>query len=257
MKNVKSSIFEYLNNIRLWFLLKFRRSSFSNKRSNLQKDGWRLIFNDDFDSLDMSNWKDHNYYGLRFHPGSIEKNGVAPDEYQDSSCNVIENSILKQYCKKENTHIHYTDYDGKYWGEYDISYKTGFLSSIETYQYGYFETRSKMPNIISSWNAFWLTGQVTWPPEIDIYEWYGQRSGGHLTSTLHFGEDGKKTRGMLPWKIKLFDLADDFHVYGFAIVTVVGFVVFFIIFMFMTFMLVSCCLSVCSCVWVCGSRFAI
>jgi Beta-glucanase/Beta-glucan synthetase len=49
-------------------------------------------------------------------------------------------------------------------------------SKIFKQQYGYFEIRSKMPNSTGTWPAFWLTGTQSWPPEIDIYEWYGGKT---------------------------------------------------------------------------------
>lgn len=213
MNKIISEVREFLNNIRLWCLVKFRRSSFNSERSPLTKIGWKLILNDDFDLMNYDNWIDYASCGTRYHPGNIINNGTAPIDYYDSDCNEIKNSILKQYAKKETTRIHHIDYDGKDWGEFDIPFKVGHLNSVNTYQYGYFELRSKQPNVVSSWTAFWLSGQVTWPPEIDVYEWYGTNDK-HCTSTIHWGRDGEKTRGMQPWKVKLFDLTDDFHVYG-------------------------------------------
>lgn len=62
-----------------------------------------------------------------------------------------------------------------------------------TTQYGYVEYRAKMPSATGIWPAFWMLpyispyGQWTWPPEIDILEFYSvanqQRWSWH---TLHY-----------------------------------------------------------------------
>jgi beta-glucanase (GH16 family) len=197
-------------------MIRFCKSKFNNQRTPIEKSGWELTLFDDFDGpFDKEKWIDYGHDGWRFCSGDITQRGKAPLTYYSENNNVIENSILKQYNKKETTHIHFINYDGKDWGEYDIPYTIGMITS-KTFnqQYGWFEIRSKMPNSIATWPAFWLTGSKNWPPEIDIYEWYGGRNKKWFNSTMHWGVDGQPTRGMDCWKHKLFDLTEDFHIYA-------------------------------------------
>lgn len=213
--NIISTISEFLSNMRLCFLMKFHKSDFDNSRTPTQKDGWELTLFDDFDEFNKDTWWDMYNNGLRFYPVSITDEGIAPLCYLGETNNIVENSILKQYTRKETTHIHYIDWDGKDWGEYDIPYTTGLITS-KTFkqQYGWFEIRSKMPNSVATWPAFWLTGSESWPPEIDIYEWYGSRNKKHFDSTMHWGVDGENKK-MDCWTHKLdLDLTQDFHVYA-------------------------------------------
>lgn len=48
----------------------------------------------------------------------------------------------------------------------------GFVSTKQYWRYGWFEASIKLPKGQSYWNAFWMSGEYTWPPEIDIFEAY-------------------------------------------------------------------------------------
>ena len=56
--------------------------------------------------------------------------------------------------------------------EFTIPVGVGFISSKKSWQYGWFEAWIKLPEGKSYWPAFWMTGQNSWPPEIDILEAY-------------------------------------------------------------------------------------
>ena len=51
------------------------------------------------------------------------------------------------------------------------------IRSQQTFYYGYFEARVKLPHGRGVWPAFWINsdynidGQLTWPPEIDVFEY--------------------------------------------------------------------------------------
>jgi beta-glucanase (GH16 family) len=86
-------------------------------------------------------------------------------------------------------------------------------------RYGYFETRMKMPRSSGLWPAFWLLpalspeGNVIWPPEIDVVEYFSREP---LVSihTVHFKtptkfneEDGRRYQHPA-------ELSDDFHTFA-------------------------------------------
>lgn len=208
---------EFLMNIRLWYLVKFNKKIFNNNPTPLTKEGYEITLIDEFNGneLNKNMWMDLTYFGLRFHPGNIIDKGIAPTTYYSEYNNVVSEGTLKQYTKKEEVGIHYIDWDGKDWGNYTIPFTSAMLTSKELkQQYGYFEIRAKMPRSTSTWPAFWLTGVNSWPPEIDIYEWYGSKSYGNFSSTFHWGVEKTESRRMSGWTHKLFDLTQDFHIYG-------------------------------------------
>lgn len=65
-------------------------------------------------------------------------------------------------------------------GEFD--YSEGFISSHDKFfqKYGYWEICAKFPAGKGLWPAFWLVPQDrSWPPEIDVAEWFGSIEGMH------------------------------------------------------------------------------
>ena len=118
-------------------------------------------------------------------------------------------------------------------------YRSGMIRSKMTFKYGYFESRVKMPRGKGVWPAFWMNsdkresdGKISWPPEIDIFEyvfnekddkanmfhvgvvarksgdkpgsdiWGGQRLASHpkLNKAGHFFAD--------------YNIADEYHTWG-------------------------------------------
>jgi beta-glucanase (GH16 family) len=61
-------------------------------------------------------------------------------------------------------------------------YPSGMIRSRQTFRYGYFEARIKLPPGKGLWPAFWLNsdydkhGKLSWPPEIDIMEYAPNRT---------------------------------------------------------------------------------
>jgi beta-glucanase (GH16 family) len=94
-------------------------------------------------------------------------------------------------------------------------YASGILTTYSSFTqlYGYFEIRAKFPAGKGYWPAFWMIpkGTMSTPPEIDIVEVLGDQ----LTSlfvTSHWNEQGKaKSKG---FNITVPDMSADFHRYG-------------------------------------------
>jgi beta-glucanase (GH16 family) len=148
----------------------------------------------------------------------LTNNSKPPLMYLADDAVIIENNNLKLENRKEITKVHYIDYDGKDWGEWDIPYISGQIDSSNAFEqkYGYFEIRSKMPKSLGTWPAFWLCSKYAWPPEIDIYEIYTGKHNGkkEFESSVHWGVAGESSRGTDCVNCKTLDLTDDFHVYG-------------------------------------------
>ncbi|MBL7835917.1 MAG: glycoside hydrolase family 16 protein [Bacteroidetes bacterium] len=167
---------------------------------------WQLTFEDDFDTLNLSKWRRGQAWG-EFHPEH-------PHQYYSSDMIKTKDGLLYlggQYKPKT-----FKSADSSI----SIPFAIGLINSDISFQqkYGYFEIRSKNPKGPATWPAFWLTGATKWPPEIDIFEMYGRKSGKNINNqyaTIHYGKSGSHSRGFLSKKVNLPNNTDTaFHVYG-------------------------------------------
>lgn len=209
--------------IRLWFYVTFNSKRFNNVINDLEKEGWELTFNDEFDEgeVNREKWRTDAYYGLRYHPGDIIEKGTAPVCYYDDNCFEFNGSVMSQLAKDEPTEIEYIDWDGKNLGKYTIPYKIGQLDSSNYFsqKYGYWEIRSKMPNEPGNWSAFWMVSTDNYPPEIDVYEVYTGKKRGMkgFDSNFHWRKKkGARTGDKLmnPKTHRVLDISKGFHNYA-------------------------------------------
>jgi len=80
------------------------------------------------------------------------------------------------------------------------SWCAGLISTKKAYQFGWFEAEIMIPTDFMQWSAFWLAGQDSWPPEIDIFETYYADEQLWVKPNVHFGnagtwKDGKRDMG--------------------------------------------------------------
>lgn len=54
------------------------------------------------------------------------------------------------------------------------------------YLYGMFEISCRLPKVYGQFPAFWLCGNNTWPPEIDIFEYHNGKEGQRISSSVHW-----------------------------------------------------------------------
>lgn len=112
-----------------------------------------LVFEDTFDSdtIDTEKWRTNYPWGSREH------------NYDG-------------YASSQNVYL----YDGKLVIEAEDrprngkSYTTGVAAAKRPFSPGYVEGYIKTPPAVSGfWPAFWLTSVSEWPPEIDLFEFFG------------------------------------------------------------------------------------
>lgn len=170
------------------------------------KEGWTLSFEDNFDSLNTKKWRLGQPWG-EYHPGN-------PHQYYSREMISTDSGLLhlrgcyrpKQFASGDSQIL--------------IPYAVGLMNTDISFQqkYGYFEIRSKNPKGPATWPAFWLTGAHKWPPEIDIFEMYGKKTGKTIHNqyaTIHYGISDTKSRGYMSKKINLPDNTDsEFHTYA-------------------------------------------
>jgi len=161
------------------------------------------VFIDEFKSaLNLREW----CYGMPwgdFHPES-------PHQYYDNDGTlsyvsteglVLElRKIPKTYKKSDLPDWRQTP---KMPDEFTIPVGVGFVTTKQSWKYGWFESTIKLPKGMSYWPALWLCGLETWPPEIDIFEGYSHEGPLYnhkgtphrkIQPNLHYGvvEEGTK-----------------------------------------------------------------
>lgn len=166
---------------------------------------WHLVWADEFDSstINMDNW---SY--------DVPTNGRWNKEIQSYTQNnaSINNGSLIIEARKEDI----TEPSGE-----TYNYSSGKLitKGKQSWTYGKFELRAKMPTGQGIWPAIWMMPEDepfygTWPKcgEIDIMELLGHIPN-KLHGTCHFGEPHKESQGtyFLP---EGESFGDDYHIYS-------------------------------------------
>ena len=209
---IKAMFFQRSMHIRsVWPTLNFkiRTQLFhcdNNYTSPLNKKGWQLTFEDNFDSINKEKWRLGQPWG-DFHDASLH-------QYHEANNVITKDGFLYLLGKFSPKKFNHKD------SSIIIPYSIGLINSDISFKqkYGYFEIRSKNPKGPATWPAFWLTGAHRWPPEIDIFEMYGKSTGKRIHeqfSSIHYGISGHNSRGTIIRKIWLpKDTDTAFHVYA-------------------------------------------
>lgn len=122
-------------------------------------DGWTVVFQDDFTAakLNASAW----YTRFIYENGTMDHFQNEQQRYRDDGNHVLTGGVLSLVAKGPTSTGLYT---------------SGMIRSRQTFRYGYFEARIKLPPGRGLFPAFWLNsdydekGNLDWPPEIDILE---------------------------------------------------------------------------------------
>jgi len=169
-------------------------------------DGWRLVFEDNFDGteLDMSKWN-YNYTWGHTHNHQA---------YMDESQVAVEDGKLKitaiPWIADENRGS--TD---KWSNQFGTIYYNCTSGAVNTngkfnFTYGYMEGSFKMSDE-GTWPAFWtLNANGAWPPEIDILEVPKARDVHHYY--YHYSKDGGEAS--FGGTSTNMDKRNGFHTYG-------------------------------------------
>lgn len=184
----------------------FNKQTVKISKALVNTNEWELVFFDEFDSLDTKKWRLGQAWG-EFHPDHLH-------QYYSKQDIKVSNGTLKLFGSYNPKSFKLKD------SNVIIPYSVGLINSDISFKqkYGYFEIRSKNPKGPATLPAFWLAGANRWPPEIDIFEMYGKKTGKTVHNqyaTIHWGKSGTKSRGYLTKKINLPNNTDTFfHVYA-------------------------------------------
>ena len=207
LTNIKKSLykFNYIDDVirNKWILFKFnqavKQGKLNQNQTTIHSD---IIFRDEFNNLglDKFKWNISQPWGS-YHP-------INPYVYYSKKGVTIENSNLilstiKHPVREDNMTFPY------------------IVGLIQTYNhfvntYGYYEMKAKMDKGVASWFAFWLTGNDGWPPELDIFELYGEKDGSKITTlktTLHWKKEGQHKQHTFKAKLPE-NINTEYHIYA-------------------------------------------
>jgi len=179
---IKDNIVNFLLYIRFFILI---RLGYGQRKSSKNKLGYDLTFIDEFNDISWdydgfnNKWKVGEVFGL-YHP---DKDNVY---YNEPEIVKINNNSYARFK---------VEYKPKVFDNRLIPFAVSLLSTERSFsqQYGRFECRMNLPKEKGTWPAFWLWGP-TWPPEIDIIEAYGKKTGRTVKtqrSSIWFRKNGK------------------------------------------------------------------
>lgn len=143
-----------------------------------------------------------------------------PKQYQDESAVEVSGGTLKLKIMHDPRLFNLKDWNGDIINpstmqpyQVTINHKVGIISSKEilpwcicecgsgeryrcpcsekdySQRFGFFEIRCKLPSSKAIWPAFWLSGAVEWPPEIDVFEMFTSKSFKAFESNYHWGKE--------------------------------------------------------------------
>lgn len=143
----------------------------------VQRPGWRLMFQDEFDgnTLDTNKWNPKD-------PWERERNRELQAYVRDAF--EVRDGVLRIKAEKRPAF-----YAGK-----ERAYTSGMMTSYGKFsqEYGRFEIRCRVPKGKGLWPAFWLLPDpLNWPPEIDVLEILGHEPN-KVYMTHHFRDEQKK-----------------------------------------------------------------
>jgi beta-glucanase (GH16 family) len=175
----------------------------------IAKSGWQLTFNDEFSGSTLDDTKWYKKYINQPNPFSDYQeyidSGTIPKEYSDDSAIYVSGGSLKLSIEFDPKTFIVKDWNGPIINPatgspftVTIDRKIGSIVAKKTeswgdvhpfnQRFGFFEARCKIPSSKATWPAFWLTGFLDWPPEIDIFEIYTSKSNTAFESNYHWGK---------------------------------------------------------------------
>lgn len=174
---------------------------------NYVPSGYSMVWNDEFNDPRQTNGKPATPNTTRWSYetgasgwGNNEIQNYIPGYVGPDTCAVVTNGTLKIIAKKRGSEV--------------ISIR---MNSTNSWLYGYFEARLKVPGGKGTWPAFWMLPKnfVSWPldGEIDIMEYVGYRpnvvqASVHTYSYNHsIGTEKTATR-------QITNAETEFHVYA-------------------------------------------
>ena len=138
-------------------------------------EDYKLVFIDEFDkTLNKDKWRLGQPWG-NFHPGDLDQHY----DLDGKETYVSRNNELVLELRHRPLHVIKSELPE--WrqveslpDEFTIPNAIGLVTTKQSWQWGWFSAEIQLPRGRSLWPAFWLSGENSWPPEIDIFEAYSK-----------------------------------------------------------------------------------
>jgi len=162
-----------------------------------------LKWHDEFENKAKSGLPDTNlwYYNTGAHGwGNNELQNYIPAVLGSDTCALVSNGTLKIIAKKKGNQV--------------ISAR---INTTESWKYGYFEARLKLPKGKGTWPAFWMLSkdQKKWPldGEIDIMEEVGFRPN-YVSASVHCKTYNHVAGTQKTQELYVETAESEFHIYA-------------------------------------------
>lgn len=199
------------------------------ERGAIIPPGYETVFKEEFKGpIDTDKWRYGQAWG-DFHPQNLKQwydsNGTLSYPSHEGLALELRN-MPKTYIKSKLPNWRQKDWLPE---EFTIPVGVGMVTTKESWQYGWFEAWIKLPKGTPYWNAFWLSGVNTWPPEIDIFEayshkgdlyaeknWLGKlKPNRKIQPNIHYGRFEEGTKKMYgAWDVPVADCTERFVQYA-------------------------------------------
>ncbi len=170
---------------------------------------WTSAWGDEFDgdALDLDLWQPNRY-------GTDDGDApFVPEEeaawFSSSAVRVADGNLVLQVTEEERR------LEGR-----TYPYRSGVVQAARpehaVQPATYVEARVRVPECDGCWPAFWLVAPDRWPPEIDVFEFFGTESDTRPSFNHYpegYPEDADKS-GPATYGELGTDYRDEFHVYG-------------------------------------------
>ena len=182
----------------------------TNKESKQVDSNWKLVWSDEFEdeNINKENWNFQEVEAGKFNDEWQRYTKSDKNAYIEENCLVIEA-------------IHESQKHGK------DQYTSARLNTAnkQSWKYGKFSARIKLPEGEGIWPAFWMLGaninenggDTPWPQcgEIDILELYGSKDDGAIEVNAHYADstDSHANMGAKTYTLDQGKFSDDFHVF--------------------------------------------
>jgi beta-glucanase (GH16 family) len=166
---------------------------------------WTLVFSDNFSghSVDRHKWEPTRYG--REYGGDAPFQPSADDAWFSSRNVAVRDGHLAITIRRQAKLI-----SGK-----TYRFSSGVLQSQQHYLVKppvYIEARIKVPKCNGCWPAFWMAPAHVWPPETDIFEFFGTDS--DVRPSFNYHPPGRPQVGPIKYGERRGDYTGSYHTYG-------------------------------------------
>lgn len=174
----KHPIKESINNLLLRLkAFKLYKKTLNGSRGIMVPQGYGKVFGDDFEGkLDTNKWRYGQPWG-NFHPEYLNQHyDLKGKDTFISKFHGLVLRLRRRVLKVVQSDLPKWKHNKSLPSRFIIPYSVGLITSKKSWKYGWFSAEIKLPSGKNLWPAFWLCGENSWPPEIDIFEGYTKDS---------------------------------------------------------------------------------